>query len=182
MATFTVVDDRNRLWEVTDLLPKEQAEEIVATDWSTVATGLQPGQESWARGRVNWNDPQAQRYSSYINHWLPEINSALGTTFESMSGSFWIDRPGFTVDLHTDGHLSNAMHLYWTVPNDTLGTGFYRYKDPKSILYQFSSKPNSGYIMLNHLADDGSQPLLWHAMFNPVPKDTIRVSSYWLFK
>jgi hypothetical protein len=74
------------------------------------------------------------------------------------------------------------MQLYWTVPGPDWGTGFYRYKDPDSLLYQFESRPNSGYIMLNHLNPDGSQPLLWHAMLNPVPAGHIRVTSYWQFK
>jgi hypothetical protein len=74
------------------------------------------------------------------------------------------------------------MQVYWTVPSPDYGTGFYRYKTLDSVLYQFQSRPNSGYIMLNHLESDGSQPLQWHGMFNPVPEGTIRVSSYWSFK
>ena len=181
MAKFTQVDDRGRLWQVNDLLPTEQADEIVSTDWSTMATSLSSGQESWPRRQVNWDDATARRYSGYINHWLPEINAALGTEFKSMVGHFWIDIPGFDVAMHTDGHVPNSMQLYWTVPGEAYGTGFYRYKHPESLLYQFLSRPNSGYIMLNHLAEDGSQPLLWHAMLNPVPEGTIRVSSYWRF-
>ena len=84
--------------------------------------------------------------------------------------------------LHTDGHVPTAMQLYWTVPGTEFGTGFYHYKNLDAILYQFDSRPNSGYIMLNHLNPDGSQPLLWHAMLNPVPANTVRVSSYWRFE
>lgn len=181
MTKFTPVDAQRRLWQVNDLLPKDQADQIAGTDWSTVTTSLSSGQETWNRRQINWDDTTIQQYVGYINHYLPEINSALGTDFKSMIGHFWIDLPGFTVELHTDGHVPNSMQLYWTVPSDAYGTGFYRYKQPESLLHQFLSRPNTGYIMLNHLDQDGSQPLLWHAMFNPVPEGSVRVSSYWRF-
>jgi hypothetical protein len=181
MTQFTPVVP-GRLWQVSALLPADQAAEIVRTDWRTVATESSGGQESWSRRQVTWSDPTALRYSGYINECLPRINQALGTEFERMSGHFWIDQPGFTCDMHTDGHLATAMQLYWCVPGPDWGTGFYHFKDPKQLLYQFASRPNSGYIMLNHANPDGSQPLQWHAMFNPVPSGTVRVSSYWYFE
>ena len=182
MPSFAPIDDQSRLWQVRDLLPPAQAEEILATDWTSLGTHQIHRQETWSRRQVAWEDPTAQRYSSYINQLLPEINLALGTEFTSMGGHFWIDLPGFQVPMHTDGHLLNAMQIYWTVPGAESGTGFYRYKNPDSLLYQFRSEPNTGYIMLNHPSADGSQPLLWHAMLNPVPAGQIRVSSYWQFE
>lgn len=182
MAQFRPVDDRGRLWQVSDLLPPAQAAEIVATAWDSLTAGPSNGQELWRRQQVLWSDPTAQRYSSYINVCLPEINQALGTNFGRAGGHFWIDQPGFEVSMHTDGHLLNAMQLYWTVPGPDWGTGFYYYRNPETLLYQFESRPNSGYIMLNHANDDGSQPLLWHAMLNPVPEGHIRVTSYWSFE
>jgi len=180
MSLFSQVDAAGRLWQVTDLLPPAQAEEIVATAWLSLNSGPSGGgQQSWRRQQVVWTDPVAQRYSSYINGCLPAINRALGTDFDCMHGLFWIDQPGFQVAMHTDGHLSTAMQLYWTVPGPEWGTGFYRHKRQDSLLYQFESRPNSGYIMLNHPDPDGSQPLLWHGMFNPVPEGHIRVTSYW---
>lgn len=178
---LTSLDEESRLWLVEDLLPADQVDEIVATDWNAVATGPSGGQESWSRRQIAWNNPIALRYSEYINACLPEINRALGTEFKRAGGHFWIDLPGFTCALHTDGHLANAMQLYWVVPGNDWGTGFYRHKRQDSLFYQFASVPNSGYIMLNHLEPDGSQPLQWHAMLNPVPMGHIRVSSYWQF-
>lgn len=170
-----------RLWQVRDLLAKEQVEDILTTQWLSLATDVSSEQELWLRRQVMWNDPCAQRLGGYINSQLDKINSALTTKFTLLGGHFWIDLPGFTVDMHTDGHLPNSMQLYWLVPGPEYGTGFYQYRDRQSLIYQFDSQPNSGYIMLNHLNDDGSQPLQWHAMFNPVPDNTIRVSSYWQF-
>jgi hypothetical protein len=181
MSRFAQVDDRGRLWQVSDLLPKAQAEEILSTDWSCLATGPSGGQETWRRRQVAWDDAHALQYGGYINRCLPAINQALGTEFTRTSGHFWIDLPGFAVAMHTDGHVTTAMQLYWTVPGPEWGTGFYYFKNPNTLLYRFASVPNSGYIMLNHTDPDGSQPLLWHAMLNPVPEGHIRVSSYWYF-
>lgn len=182
MASFAPVDDCARLWSVADLLPSAQAEEITATNWLSLESGPSGGQETWPRQQVAWSDPVAQRYSEYINASLPEINLALGTAFTRAGGHFWIDQPGFTVAMHTDGHVPTAMQIYWSVPGPEYGTGFYQYKNPDSLLYQFTSRPNTGYIMLNHPDPDGSQPLLWHAMLRPVPAGHIRVSSYWRFE
>jgi hypothetical protein len=181
MTRFTPVDDRGRLWAVEDLLPEDQAQELIHTDWASLAWSPSGGQESWPRRQVDWDDPTAQRLGSYISAQLPQINRALGTAFQQSGGHFWIDQPGFTVPLHTDGHVPNSMQMYWTMPGAEWGTGFYYYKNSAALMYQTVSQPNSGYIMLNHLAPDGSQPLLWHAMLNPVPEGTIRVSSYWRF-
>ena len=182
MAQFTPVDDRGRLWSVQDLLPAELLADVVATPWMNLAWSPSGGQESWPRRQIAWDDATAQRLGSYISAQLPQINLALGTVFRQCGGHFWVDQPGFTVSLHTDGHVPNAMQLYWIMPGAEWGTGFYRYKSLDSLFYQSVSLPNSGYIMLNHLEDNGSQPLLWHAMLNPVPEGTIRVSSYWRFE
>lgn len=182
MTTFRPVEPTGRIWQVTDLLPLEQAHKLVTCDWTALDWHVSSKQESWARRQINWDDPTAQQLASLIDQQLPKINQALGTDFASCHGHFWIDLPGFTVDMHTDGHVPNSMQLYWQVPGPEYGTGFYLYQQHNSLLYQFSSNPNSGYIMLNHPNSDGSQPLFWHGMFNPVPPGTIRVSSYWRFE
>lgn len=172
-----------RLWAVTDLLPPDQAAEILATDWLNLSWVRGTKQESWPRRHIAWTDPVAQRLGEYITQTLPEINSAVGTCFSRASGVFWVDEPGFTVAMHTDGHLPNSLQLYWNMPDNSTqyGTGFYHSKNADSLLYQFDSSPNTGYIMLNHADEDGSQPLQWHGMFNPVPLATVRVTSYWQF-
>ena len=182
MTKITQIDDRGRLFAVEDLLPLDQLTELLQAPWQDLAWSPGLRQESWPRRQINWDDPTAQRLARYINDQLPTINSALGTDFKQCGGHFWVDQPGFVVDLHTDGHVPNSMQLYWLMPGPNYGTGFYRHKHLDSLFYQFQSNPNSGYIMLNHLEPDGSQPLQWHAMLNPVPNNTIRVSSYWSFQ
>jgi hypothetical protein len=130
---------------------------------------------------VAWNEPSIKSASDAITAQLPAINQAVGTEFTQCGGQFWIDHPGFDCSMHTDAELQNSMQIYWLAPGPEYGTGFYNNKRG-DILYQFASLVNTGYLMLNHANKDGSQPLLWHAMLNPVPTGTIRVSSYWQFK
>jgi len=181
MQQIIPVDPDSRLWHVQDLLPPEQAAEILSVDWLSLEQETGPSNLDLRR-QIYWNDPVTQRVSQYINDQLPEINRQLGTAFKQSGGHCWIDLPGFTCSMHTDGHLANSMQIYWSVPGPEYGTGFYTYKNIDSLLYQFESLPNTGYLMLNHPNPDGSQPLQWHAMLNPVPADTIRVTSYWQFR
>lgn len=180
MAKFDCIVS-GRLWQVTDLLPADQAEDIISTDWMNLPWTIAPQQQGWLRREIKWNHPSSQRFARYIDSQLDAINQAVGTNFVRSAGQFWVDRPGFAVDMHTDGHLANSLQMYWIAPDETYGTGFYNYKNKDSLLHQFLSRPNTGYLMLNHRNDDGSQPLQWHGMFNPVPEGHIRVSSYWQF-
>jgi hypothetical protein len=182
MAEFACVDDRGRLWSVRDLLSPEQCEDILQVDWLNMPWNRAPQQAHWRRRTIAWDHPVSQRLSTVINSYLPQINHALHTDFSRAFGNFWLDEPGFDVAMHTDGHLPAVMQLYWHQPGTDYGTGFYRYRTRSSLLHQFRSEPNTGYIMLNHLDDDGSQPLQWHGMFNPVPLNMYRVSSYWYFE
>ena len=182
MPSFSTVDPAGRVWLVEDLLPADQAEEIVTTDWNSLPWHMGPLQNHLRRKHIQPDHPTVARLSSYISDQLPVINQALGTDYTLATGSFWIDQPGFQISMHTDGELPTAMQLYWIQPGPEWGTGLYQYNDINSLIYQFISRPNSGYIMLNHANPDGSQPLLWHAMLNPVPPGTVRVSSYWLFR
>ena len=182
MAEFSCVDDLGRLWAVRDLLSPAESADIMAVDWPAMLWSRAPQQAHWRRRTIEWNQPRLLQLSAMISSRLPEINRALGTDFARAFGNFWLDEPGFKVDMHTDGHLPAVMQLYWHQPGPEYGTGFYRYRTRSSLIHQFASEPNSGYIMLNHLDPDGSQPLQWHAMFNPVPEGTYRISSYWYFE
>ena len=182
MTQFAAVDDQSRLWQVTDLLTAEQVQHIQAIDWSSVATTRVPQQHFWLREQVCWDEPAVQEAAQWISACLPVINLALGTSFTECGGHFWIDLPGFDCAMHTDGHLSTAMQIYWLAPDHTYGTGFYRHKQADTLVHQFESRPNTGYIMLNHPLESGAQPLQWHGMFHTVPEGSVRVSSYWQFR
>lgn len=169
-----------RLWQVENLLNPAQVKEIINIDWLSLPwKSLQ--KKNFPRREIIWDCPQIQKAKIYIDNKLLEINQATGSNFSGCAGHFWVDEPGFVVDMHTDGHLDNALQMYWIVNDETFGTGFYNFKNRDTLLYQFKSVCNTGYFMLNHPNEDGSQPLQWHGMFNPVPAGTIRVTSYWHF-
>ena len=181
MPAFTTIVP-GRLWQVEDLLTAEQVSHIQSVDWNTLAWNQSPQQAGWLRREIVWNEPEIQPITPWLNAGLDQVNEATGSAFTVAGGTFWVDQPGFQCPLHTDGHLANSLQMYWIVADDSYGTGFYYHKRTDSLLYQFASKPNTGYLMLNHANPDGSQPLQWHAMLHPVPPNTIRVTSYWQFQ
>lgn len=176
---ITCIDDR--LWHVQDFVTGAELDDIIQQPWLELKWIKQENQIDWPRRRILPDNPNIARVTDYIRKRLPEINQALQTNFSSCDGHWWVDMPGFTCSMHTDGHLPNSMQLFWVAPDETFGTGFYYYKNTRSLRYQFLSRPNSGYIMLNHSDEDGSQPLQWHGMFNPVPSNKYRLSSYFYF-
>jgi len=180
------VDHTRRLWAIYDLLGEEKKNYILGLPWNTFAWSRGGGQETWPRRQLDPDVPEVMLASGWICECLSDINQALGTKFSRSWGIWWLDEPGFSCNLHTDGHLPNAMQIFWVSPNnsDQYGTGFYHYKNSSNsyIRHQFYSRPNNGYLMLNHAEPDGSQPLQWHAMLNIVPENTWRLSSYWFFE
>jgi len=178
------VDDTNRLWAISDLLETEQVKYIINLPWDEFPWSRNTLQDEWLRRRIHSEHPEVQLVSTWIDDKLKDINLSIGTNFTRSHGIWWLDEPGFSCPMHTDGHLPNSMQIYWLAANEDLGTSFYHHKiQHKEYLRQmFPSKTNSGYLMLNHREIDGSQPLQWHGMFNRVPENTYRLSSYWYFE
>ena len=155
-----------------------QVAELINMDWLNFPYTQIQNQKHLHRRTINNNHPLVDRASKYITDQLPAINNGIGTNFRIATGHFWIDEPGFSIDIHTDGELPNAMQMYWFAPGDEFGTGFYNSRNANDLLYQFFSTCNTGYIMLNSLNEDGSQPLLWHGMLKTVPENCYRLTSY----
>jgi hypothetical protein len=94
------------------------------------------------------------------------------------------------MNVHTDEGIEKAgviatIQLYLFAPNEDYGTEFFtatKYKTIFDSFYKFKSIPNTGYLMLNHLTEDGSLPMQWHGMLNPVPEGCHRLSAYWYLK
>lgn len=172
------LDSAKRLWSVSDLLPADTVTQIQAFDWTSAEH--EPG-NLLNRRRIQINS-EIKPFEKAITKLLPEINARLGTKFRVAYGSWWLDLPNFVCGMHTDGHLAYTMQMYWLCSGTQYGTGFYHYKNCNSLKYQFLSVPNTGYIMLNHLEPDGTQPLQWHGMFQPVAPGTSRLSSYHIFE
>lgn len=173
-------DHENNLFRITNVFPDNIVKKILATDWQSLPWERQEGQENWARRRINETAiPWIDQWTQYMELIWPEIEQQLGIPIHNYSGTaFWLDEPGFTCSMHTDGELPGSLHLTWVGSELTHGTAFYWHKDPATLRYQVPMEPNAGYIMINQPDETGYRKLLWHAMLTPVPENTYRLTSY----
>lgn len=168
------VDQENNLFRVENLLSTELAQQVLATDWTSLPWARQEGQENWARRRIvdsaiGW----LPQWHAEMHVIWPKISNILGTDIAPYCGTaFWLDEKNFTCGMHTDGELPGSLHMTWTGP----ATTFYWHNDPSTVRYQVPSAPNTGYIMINQPDATGYRKLLWHAMLTPV--ENFRITSY----
>ena len=179
IVLVTPVDAENNLFRVEHAVSAKLAELVMATDWVALPWQPQQGQENWARRRVTDTAiPWIDQWHRELNDKWSTIEQQVGRKLHPYSGTaWWLDEPGFTCDMHTDGEMPGSMQLTW-VGNANLGTTFYHYKDSKHLRYQFPFMANNGYIMINNANSQGSRQLQWHAMLNPVPANSYRLTSY----
>ena len=176
---ITPVDQDNNLFFVKDIFPQTLVDKIISTDWMTLPWQRQEGQESWPRKRIDnaaltWN----HEWDQICQQIWPVLEQSIGYKVGNYQGTaWWLDEPGFTCAIHTDGEMPGAVQMTW-IGNANLGTSFYQYKNSNSLRHQFVVSPNTGYIMINRLQPEGYRKLQWHAMLNPVPADQYRISSY----
>jgi len=181
----TPVDQDNNLFFIKDVFPQGLVDQIISTDWLALPWRRQEGQESWPRRRI---ENQALTWNSEWDDCCRELWPTIGksTGFEvlgyqsSTNGygtAWWVDEPGFTCAMHTDGEMPGAVQMTW-IGNANLGTSFYHYKNSDALRHKFVVNPNTGYIMINQLQPDGYRKLQWHAMLTPVPAKQYRISSY----
>lgn len=180
---ITPVDEFNDLFNVIGIMPQYIVDHVLNTDWLSLPWQRQEGQESWPRRRIDdsmipWIGDWVKEFTKII----PEIETATGRKLNGYQGTaWWLDEPGFTCALHTDGELPASCQLMWIGALPNLGTTFFNYKDPSALRYQFPMTTNTGYVMINLPDETGYRHLQWHGMLNPVPQDTFRLCSYsWL--
>jgi hypothetical protein len=180
---ITSVDQYNNLFRIENVFPTHIVEQVLNTDWLSLPWQRQEGQESWARRRINetalsWMSEWDQHFISI----MPDIEKAIGRKLQGYQGTgWWVDEPGFTCAMHTDGEMPGSCQLTWIGALPDLGTSFYHYKDPSSLRYNVPMQPNAGYLMINTPDLTGFRHLQWHAMLTPVPPGTFRLNSYtWL--
>lgn len=166
---ITAVDNTNRLFLVEDLLPQHLVDQIQNTAWNSIAWKRGEMQEHWLRRHLENTDTLNQ-----INDFIHKIDFGIITGLAFTT--WWYDEPNFSVPIHTDGHLPSALQMFWIAESEDRGTVFYNSKNPTDVRYHFQFRPNTGYLMLNHLDKDGSQPLQWHGMLNTTTK--YRITSY----
>lgn len=168
------IDNENNLFRVEHAVSEELAMQVMATDWMALPWQRQEGQENWARRRITDSDiPWIDQWHGELNDQWAVIEQSVGRKLHPYSGTaWWLDEPGFTCSMHTDGEMPGSMHLTWQGP----GTAFYWHKDPATLRYQTLAQPNAGYIMINQADAQGYRQLLWHAMLTP--SDSYRITSY----
>jgi hypothetical protein len=176
---ITPIDDTHRLFQVEEFVSPELLTELQHLDWSSIPWTKQPLQETWPRRLLDPTHPTLDKVVTWVNNSMKQLCDDCGIVVkEFVNTSFWLDEPGFTVSLHTDGQLPGSMQLFWVMPTLQHGTVFYNSNCSDDVRFAPSGVPNTGYIMLNNPNLDGSQPLHWHGMLQPVPAGTIRVTSY----
>ena len=179
LMQITAVDSEHNLFCVQDVFSSELVEQVLATPWLELAWTRQEGQENWPRRRIkdsaiSWLPQWDQELGQYWTKIEQELDIKLAPYYGT---AFWLDEPGFTCSMHTDGELPGSLHMPWI----GTGTSFYWHKDPATLRYQVPMLPNSGYIMINQADSTGFRKLIWHGMLSPVPKNTFRLTSYtWL--
>lgn len=173
---ITPVDQELNLFCVENIFPQSIVDQVLATDWMSLPWQRQEGQELWPRRRIHENAiPWIAQWHAHFESIWDQLGQQLGINIQPYQGTaFWIDEPGFTCSMHTDGEMPGSLHLTWRGP----ATEFYWYKDPSTIRYRALSCPNCGYIMINQADTTGYRRLLWHAMPTPVELNTFRLTTY----
>jgi len=173
---ITAVDQEHNLFSAESIVPTALAHQVLATDWLNQPSSQQPGQNHMRRKLINnVYLPWINEWHKYCNSIWSSIGSAIGCDLLPYSGTaFWIDLPGFVCDMHTDGELLGAMQLIWR----GTGTTFFWHNSTATERYCVPNGPNTGYIMNNMPDARGYQPLLWHAMLDPVLPNNYRLTSY----
>lgn len=173
---ITPVDSECNLFRVENVFSQDLVHKVMSTPWLDLEWHKQDGQENWSRRRIMDSAiPWIDQWHRELNESWHQIGEQVGTPTAGYTGTaFWIDEPGFTCSMHTDGELPGSLHLTWVGS----GTTFYWYKDPMSVRYQVPSCPNAGYIMINQPDDTGYRRLLWHDMPHPVPQNLFRLTTY----
>lgn len=176
---ITPVDSDFNLFRVEDVFSQDLVQQVLTTDWANLPWCRQEGQESWPRRKIdNSALPWIQDWDQECSCLWPKIQSQTRAEMNHYQGTaFWLDEPGFTCNMHTDGELPGSMQLTW-IGAKNLGTTFYWYKDINSLRYQTPFESNSGYIMINRADAQGYRRLMWHAMLTAVPANTFRITSY----
>jgi hypothetical protein len=179
---ITAVDSENNLFHVQDLFPQHLVDRILATDWFSLDYYLEEGNRKLRR-RIDTSTLDWQKdWDAHLQAIWSTVQESIGcdTIFYSETG-WWVDDPTYTCPMHTDGELPAALQMFWIGASQNLGTSWYWHKDTTAPRHTFSFTPNNGYIMLNLPDETGYRKLQWHAMLEPVPKNTFRLTSYsWL--
>jgi hypothetical protein len=178
---INAVDANPNLFDVGDLYSQDLVDKIINTPWMDLPWKPQLNQESWPRRRIDLVDlPWASEWTTQTRKFWFKLSLTIRLPLRAYDPAhtyFWIDQPGFTCGLHTDGTLPGAMQMAWH-GNPDLCTYFYQ-SQQKEFRFRSEFEPNNGYVMVNPRGTF-REPGLWHDMPTAVPENQFRVTSYTL--
>ena len=195
------IDEANDLFEIKNVVSHETMEELNKLDLLSLPTVENPGQEHWNRVSLDSRHPVFEQVIKEANTHCGSIGKAVGKNIKSLTGRFWLDYEGFTIQPHVDASgVDIAFQLYlkdlryagtrFFTPspldmyekNDNQkwhwmpGHKMFADEDPMLPIRSMPRKKfrcvaNTGYIMINHPAQLHSVPIV-------LKKDELRLSAY----
>jgi hypothetical protein len=183
----TPVDGYNNLFQVEDLVPESLLAKINSTDWLSLPYEITDKQEHFVRKSIldetlPWNQEWRDNIDLFRRTVLLKLLADMGIRLKQWhTTTWWIDEPGFNCGMHVDDpRVKVVIQMYW-IGQEINGTTFYNSDNFDSVRKQFIAKPNTGYLAI-HIKDDNNQlPELWHAMMEPIPENTFRLTSFTWF-
>jgi hypothetical protein len=168
-----------RLFAISHVLPNDLVHGVMSLDWLNLPWQRQEAQELWLRRKIIVTSClQLVQANNYIKAHMAKISERCGISITDTNTSWWVDEPGFQVQIHMDNpRVGFAMQTFWKSPNQNLGTEFYHSNNAQDLWHKFKFEANNGYVMINRPEPPG-KTLPWHGMTCPVPANTYRVTSY----
>ena len=169
-----------KLFQISDVLPTDHVEKLLALDWLNLPNEQAPKQECMIRKIIQVSKVELLLETNLLlEEYCKQIGKELKFEFDHVFTLWWLDLPGMTSGVHIDSTNTPAMQLYWVAPDASYGTTFYNkltnQPKPSDIIKEFKFIPNTGYITD---LTGSSIDKLNHGMLNPVPENSFRVSSY----
>ena len=177
---ITPVDEQHNLFFLENVYSDKLIAEIQALDLMGYPYEKVSWQEHLPRRRLQFDETNVLARLNHENTAnLPLISRAIGIAIKDLATAVWLDYDQFSMGAHEDNPAVDISMQVYLLPNDvSIGTKFYhslinihgqRYAG--SLRHDFPYKVNTGYIMVN-------APGQFHGAPNPVPKGTVRCSSY----
>ena len=169
---LTAVDDTNRLFQVSDIVPADLVTRLQNNDWEKESGNIflwQPDSNYAQHARKELSiaqSPLLKELDANLRRCAQDIAQILDLDFSYYYTAYWLDPPGWKIPIHTDCYIPCSLQLYWMGEPNT-GTTFLHTKSTSDVRHQFDFAANTGYLMLN-MVEDGVQPLQWHGMFEPI--------------
>ena len=163
------IDDRQDLFSVRDVFPRELIEDLKKIPLETVPFTKMELQENMPRRRLTQLPGSVfAKIHDFINNQKQDLGKVIGKDIDHIDTAFWYDMEGFTFGTHVDNAgVKNVLQVYLSDCSKA-GTVFY---DDEQERVEFDFKTNTGYLMMNNENQK-------HGVPYPLGKDDVRLSIY----